>query len=92
MLGLIKKLFGAKDAAPAPVEAAAAPVEAAPALIVDTATADIAIAQLPDPRASVAEVAPAVEAKKAPAKKSAPKKPPTAKKPATAKPKAKPAA
>ncbi len=90
MLGLIKKLFGAKDAAPAPVEAAAAPVEAAPAIIVDTA--DIAIAQLPDPRASVAEVAPAVEAKKAPAKKSAPKKPPTAKKPATAKPKAKPAA
>ena len=84
MLGLIKKLFGAKDAAPTPVEAAPAP-------IVDTA--DIAIAQSPDPVAAVVAVAPATIVEQAPAKKPAPKKPQAAKKPAapkTAKPKAPP--
>jgi hypothetical protein len=79
MLGLIKKLFGAKDATPAPVEAA-------PTLIVDTA--DIAIAQLPDPSAVVVvpeAVVSAAVVEQAPAKKPAPKKPQAVKKPAVPK-------
>jgi small subunit ribosomal protein S2 len=98
MIGLLKKLFGAKPAeqtAEAPYKAEAAPVD----------TADIAIAQLPEPAVAVVVVAeavvPAAVVEQAPAKKPAPKKQQTAKKPAAtktatpkapAKPKAKPVA
>jgi hypothetical protein len=98
MLGLIKKLFGAKEAAPAPVEVVSAPykVDVAPAPAVD------AVVVVPD------AVVPAAVVEQAPAKKPAPKKQQFAKKPAApktaapkpktatpkapAKPKAKPAA
>ena len=69
-------------------------VEATPAPVVDTA--DIAIAQLPNPSAVVVvpeAVAPAAVVEQAPAKKPAPKKPQAVKKPAapkTATPKAPP--
>ena len=85
MIGLLKKLFGAK-----PVETTAEvpyKVEAAPAPVIQD-TADIAIAQLPDPTPKVEPVKKAAPAKKAAPKKAAPAKKPTAPK----KPKAKPAA
>ena len=99
MISLLKKLFGAKPAE----TTAEVPYKVETAPIVDTA--DIAIAQLPNPSAVVVvpeAVAPAAVVEQAPAKKPAPKKPQAVKKPAApktppkpkapAKPKAKPAA
>ena len=76
MLGLIKKLFRAKDAAPAPVEAATAPykVEVTPTPAVE------AVVVVPE------AVVPAAVVKQAPAKKPAPKKQQFAKKPVAPKP------
>jgi hypothetical protein len=99
MLGLIKKLFGAKDVAPTPVEAAPAPYKVdAPAVeaAVEAAPATVVVVE----GAGDVQITPAVKpAKKPAAKKPAAPKPASkpaskpAPKPKTApKPKAKPAA
>ena len=88
MLGLIKKLFGAKDAAPAevapvPYKVETPAVEAAPAPVVEAQPAPVEPAT---PAKKPAAKKPATP-KKAPAPKAAP-----AKSTGTRKPKAKPAA
>jgi hypothetical protein len=96
MIGFIKKLFGAKDTAPAPTPAEAPykidtssinPMSPVAVPVVEAAPAPEAVVVVPE------AVVPAAVVEQAPVKKPAPKKQQPAKKPAapkTAKPKAPP--